>query len=128
MLLLIAGLALATIAWRRGPRPLHPDQAWGSVARWAARLGLGPRPSQTVFEFAGTLGDAVPSVRPELSTVAHAKVEIAYGRQQLGVDRMKLVAQAHRRLRFGLAPPRVPASPTPRSMATPGTIVALERP
>lgn len=102
MLLVVAGLALAAIAWRRGPRPLHPDKAWGSVARWAARFGLGPRPSQTVFEFAGTLGDAVPSVRPELSTVANAKVEIAYGRRELGMDRMKLVAQAHRRLRLGL--------------------------
>ena len=102
ILLAIGGAGLATIAWRRGPRPMHPDQAWGSVARWAGRLGLGPRPSQTVFEFAGTLGDAVPAVRPELSTVARAKVEIAYGRKQLGPDRLRLVAEAHRRLRFGL--------------------------
>lgn len=102
ILLAIGGAALATVAWRRGPRPMHPDQAWGSVAGWARRLGLGPRPSQTVFEFAGTLGDAVPAVRPELSTVARAKVEIAYGRRQLDPDRLRLVAEAHRRLRFGL--------------------------
>ena len=102
ILLAIGGAALAAIAWRRGQRPMHPDQAWGSVARWAARLGLGPRPSQTVYEFAGTLGDAVPTVRPELSTVARAKVEIAYGRRELGPDRLRLVAEAHRRLRFGL--------------------------
>lgn len=102
ILLAIGGAALATVAWRRGPRPMHPDQAWGSVAGWARRLGLGPRPSQTVFEFAGTLGDAVPTVRPELSTVARAKVEIAYGRRQLDPGRLRLVAEAHRRLRFGL--------------------------
>ena len=102
ILLGIGGAALATVAWRRGPRPMHPDQAWGSVAGWARRLGLGPRPSQTVFEFAGTLGDAVPAVRPELSTVARAKVEIAYGRGQLSPERLRLVAEAHRRLRFGL--------------------------
>ncbi|TAL05756.1 MAG: DUF4129 domain-containing protein, partial [Chloroflexota bacterium] len=102
ILLAIGGAALAAIAWRRGPRPMHPDTAWGSVARWAARLGLAPRPSQTVFEFAGTLGDAVPTVRPELSTVARAKVEIAYGRRELGPERLRLVAEAHRRLRFGL--------------------------
>lgn len=102
ILLAIGGAALATVAWRRGPRPMHPDQVWGSVAGWARRLGLGPRPSQTVFEFAGALGDAVPAVRPELSTVARAKVEIAYGRRQLDPDRLRLVAEAHRRLRFGL--------------------------
>lgn len=102
ILLAIGGAALAAVVWRRGPRPMHPDQAWGSVAGWARRLGLGPRPSQTVFEFAGTLGDAVPAVRPELSTVARAKVEIAYGRRQLDPDRLRLVAEAHRRLRFGL--------------------------
>ncbi|MEO8470065.1 MAG: transglutaminase domain-containing protein [Chloroflexota bacterium] len=102
ILLAIGGVALATVAWRRGPRPMHPDQAWGSVAGWARRLGLGPRPSQTVFEFAGVLGDAVPAVRPELSTVARAKVEIAYGRRKLDPDRLRLVAEAHRRLRFGL--------------------------
>ena len=102
ILLAIGGAALGTVAWRRGPRPMHPDQAWGSVGRWAARFGLGPRPSQTVFEFAGTLGEAVPAVRPELATVAGAKVEIAYGRRELGPDRLRIVAQAHRRLRFGL--------------------------
>lgn len=102
VLLAIGGVALGTVAWRRGPRPMHPDQAWGSVARWAARFGLGPRPSQTVFEFARTLGDAVPAVRPELATVARAKVEIAYGRRELGADRLRIVAEAHRRLRLGL--------------------------
>ena len=102
LLLALGGTALAAVAWRRGPRLMHPDQAWGSIARWAARLGLGPRPSQTVFEFAGTLGDAVPVVRPELATVARAKVEIAYGRRELDPDRLRGVAQAHRRLRIGL--------------------------
>lgn len=102
IVLLIGALALAVGAWRRAPRPMHPDQAWGSVARWATRFGVGPRPSQTVFEFAGTLGDAVPSIRPELATVARAKVEIAYGKRALGADRLRIVARAHRRLRIGL--------------------------
>ena len=47
----------------------------------ASRFGLGPRPSQTVYEYAGMLGEAVPAVRAELSTVARAKAEVAYGRQ-----------------------------------------------
>ena len=81
---------------------MHPDRAWGSVARWAARFGLGPRASQTVYEYAGSLGDAVPSVRPELSTVARAKVEMSYGRRNLSEDRLRAVAEAHRRLRIRL--------------------------
>ncbi|HEX5590425.1 MAG TPA: transglutaminase domain-containing protein [Candidatus Limnocylindrales bacterium] len=101
-LLVIGVLALGWVAWRRGPRPMHPDRAWGSIARWAARLGLGPRASQTVYEYAGVLGDAVPVVRPELATVANAKVEMAYGRRELDTGRMKAVAEAHRRLRIGL--------------------------
>jgi transglutaminase-like putative cysteine protease len=101
-LLLIGALALAFVAWRRAPRPMHPDRAWGSIGRWAARFGLGPRASQTVYEYAGVLGEALPVVRPELSTVAHAKVEIAYGRRELSADRLRAVAEAHRRLRLGL--------------------------
>ncbi len=102
VLMAIGAAALASIAWRRGPRPMHPDRAWGSLARWAARFGLAARPSQTIYEFAGTLGDAMPAVRPALSTVAHAKVEIAYGRRELGPDRLRIVAEAHRRVRIGL--------------------------
>ena len=121
LLLGIGAAALASIAWRRGPRPMHPDRAWGSVARWAARFGLAPRASQTVYEYAGTLGDAVPAVRPELSTVAHAKVEIAYGRRDLGPDRLRIVAEAHRRLRIGLLRLlfRRPRGRGPRSLQRP---------
>jgi hypothetical protein len=99
---MIALLALGYVAWRRGPRPMHPDRAWGSIGQWAARFGLGPRASQTVYEYAGVLGDAMPVVRPELRTVANAKVEVSYGRRELGQDRMRAVAEAHRRLRLGL--------------------------
>src|SRR5262249_5868200 len=99
---LFVGLALLVYAVaRRAPRrPMHPDQAWGSLARLASRVGLGPRPSQTVYEYAGALGDAVPAARLELTTIARAKVEVAYGRAELGGDRMKRVAEAYQRLRF----------------------------
>ncbi len=119
ILLLVGAAGLASAAWRRGPRPMHPDRAWQSLARWATRFGVGPRPSQTVYEFAGALGDALPSVRPELATVANAKVEIAYGRHELGTDRMKIVAEAHRRLRLRLL--RL-AFRRPRRGKGPGTI------
>lgn len=94
---------LAFAAYRRTPnRPMHPDQAWGSLARLAARFGLGPRPSQTVYEYAGALGDAVPDARVELTTIARAKVEVAYGKRDLGGDRLRRVAEAYHRLRIAL--------------------------
>ncbi|MEO8273072.1 MAG: transglutaminase domain-containing protein [Chloroflexota bacterium] len=103
IILLIGVGALAFAAIRRTPNsPMHPDQAWGSVARLAARFGLGPRPSQTVYEYAGSLGDAVPAARMELTTIARAKVEVAYGKRDLGSDRMRNVAIAYQRLRFAL--------------------------
>lgn len=95
--------ALALASYRRTPtRPMHPDQAWGSLARLARRFGLGPRPSQTVFEYAGALGDAVPDARVELTTIARAKVEVAYGRRDLGNDRLRSIAAAYHRLRLAL--------------------------
>jgi hypothetical protein len=102
--ILLIGLGLlALAAFRRVPgKPMHPDQAWGSVARLAARFGLGPRPSQTVYEYAGALGDAVPAARVELTTIARAKVEVAYGKRDLGSDRLRSIAEAYRRLRFAL--------------------------
>ncbi|HTK45215.1 MAG TPA: transglutaminase domain-containing protein [Patescibacteria group bacterium] len=103
MILVIGVLALAYAAIRRAPsRPMHPDKAWGSMARLAARLGLGPRPSQTVFEYAGALGDEVPAVRVELTTLARAKVEVAYGRRDIAPDRMRRIAEAYHRLRLAL--------------------------
>ncbi len=103
-ILLLVGLgALAFAARRRSPRrAMDPDVAWGSLGRLAARFGFGPRPAQTVYEYAGMLGDAVPAVRVELSTVARAKVEVAYGRHELGIDRLRAVGEAYRRLRFAL--------------------------
>jgi hypothetical protein len=95
--------ALAFASYRRTPnRPMHPDQAWGSLASLAKRFGLGPRPAQTVYEYAGALGDAVPDARVELTTIARAKVEVAYGKRDLGNDRLRSIAVAYHRLRLAL--------------------------
>ena len=103
LILLIAVALLAFLAWRRGPSgPTTPEGAYAGVARLAARFGFGPRPTQTAFEYAAALGDVLPNVRPELQTVAAAKVEVAYGRRTLGDDRIRLLRDAYRRLRVGL--------------------------
>jgi hypothetical protein len=102
MLLVVVG-GVAFIAWQRGPRgDLTPDRAYGALTRMAGRLGFAPRPTQTVYEYAGALGDVLPQSRPEILTVAQAKVEVAYGRRALGADRMAALHDAQRRLRVGL--------------------------
>jgi transglutaminase-like putative cysteine protease len=102
LLAVIVG-AIGAVAWRRGPRgPVSPDEAYRSVARIAARLGFAPRPTQTVYEFAGSLANELPMARPELETVARAKVEVAYGGRTLGDDRLIGLRDAYRRLRVQL--------------------------
>ena len=102
LLFVIIG-SLAFVAYRRGPRgEVTPDRAYATLTRLAGRLGFAPRPTQTVYEYAGALGEVLPQSRPEIQTVAQAKVEFAYGRQMLGEDRMAALREAHRRLRVGL--------------------------
>lgn len=102
LLLLVLG-ALSFLVWQRGPRGgTSADGAYGSVTRIASRFGFGPRPTQTVYEYAGALGDVLPTVRPELETVARAKVESVYAREILGPERVASLRAAQRRLRVGL--------------------------
>jgi hypothetical protein len=102
--LLAAVLLLAFVAWRRGPRGATstPEGVYSSITGLARRLGFGPRPTQTAYEYATALGDILPSVKPELQTVATAKVEVAYGQRQLGEDRMHALRDAYHKLRIGL--------------------------
>jgi hypothetical protein len=72
------------------------------MTRLAARLGFGPRPTQTTYEYATALGDVLPKIRPELQTVATAKVEVAYGRRTLDDDRIRVLRESYRRLRVGM--------------------------
>ena len=103
ILLLVTVLLGAFLAWRRGPRgPTTPENAYAGVARLAARFGFGPRPTQTAYEYAAALGDVLPNVRPELQTVAAAKVEVAYGARTLGEDRIRALRESYRRLRVSL--------------------------
>lgn len=102
-LLGIVVAAAAFVAWRRTRRrEIHPEAVYSGLTRWASLFGFRPRPTETVYEFTGALGQALPSVRPELQLVANAKVDVAYGRRQLGEDRIRALRDAQRRLRVGL--------------------------
>ncbi len=103
LLLAIIVAAFALVAWRRGPRgPVSADGAYGMVTRLASRLGFAPRPNQTVYEYSSALAEVLPGARPELETVARAKVEVAYGGRRLGDDRLSALRDAQRRLRISL--------------------------
>ena len=103
ILLALTAAGVAFAVWRRGPRGVTTaDAAYGSVTRIASRFGFGPRPTQTVYEYAGTLADVLPGVRPELETVAQAKVESVYARSVLADERIATLRAAQRRLRVAL--------------------------
>ncbi|MFL5769552.1 MAG: DUF4129 domain-containing transglutaminase family protein [Chloroflexota bacterium] len=103
-LVLLTTLAIAAfLVWRRGPRgPLTPEGAWSGIGRLASRFGFGPRPTQTAYEYAAALGEVLPAIRPELQTVATAKVEVAYGGRVLADDRIQAIRESYRKLRVDL--------------------------
>ncbi len=104
-------LALATLVivaaslgmWARSRRLSNPppDFAYRGMARLAGRLGYGPRPAETVYEYAGALGELVPDIRAELQVVADAKVRAAYAPQP-ALEGLAAVRAAYRRVRVSL--------------------------
>ena len=101
-----AVLALFVLAavWlrRRLARPVQPEVVYRTVVGMAGRLGHPRRPTQTVYEYMGSLSDAVPTARPELQLVARSAVESTYGRRRLPPDRLAALGEAQRRLRVAL--------------------------
>jgi transglutaminase-like putative cysteine protease len=103
LLLAVVVVTVAVAAWLRGPRgEVSPDAAWQSMSKAASRFGFGPTPTQTVYEYATALGELVPVAKPDLQTVAQAKVETTYAGLQLGGQRLDAVRAATRRLRISL--------------------------
>jgi transglutaminase-like putative cysteine protease len=99
---LVIVLPILGFGWlrRRLGRPTHPEMVYRTVARLAGRLGHPRRPTQTVYEYLGSLSEAIPTARPELQLVAQATVETTYGRRRLAADRLDSLGRAQRRLRF----------------------------
>jgi hypothetical protein len=106
-LLAVAGIVLLAVvlaAWvtlRRIPST-QPELAYSGIARLATRLGYGPRPAQTTYEYAARLGELVPVARSDLELLATAKVEAVYGRRQPGSVLLMRIATAYRHARMGL--------------------------
>jgi transglutaminase-like putative cysteine protease len=76
--------------------------AYLGIVSLATRLGYGPHPSQTEYEYAGTLAEVVPTVRQDLYVVTDAQVETAYGGRRLGDGRRGALREAYARIRTAL--------------------------
>jgi hypothetical protein len=101
LILGLAGLALL-FAYRRRVPTTEPELAYRGVTSLAARLGYGPRPSQTAYEFAAGLGELVPVAQEDLHLIATAKVEATYGRRTAGENLLRRLGLAYRRARLGM--------------------------
>jgi transglutaminase-like putative cysteine protease len=99
-LLLAAGGGLAWFLIRRVPSS-EPEIVFMSLSRLAGRMGYGPKPAQTTFEYADRLGNLVPVARSDVRLIAAARVEATYARRVPGSS-LPSLADAYRRARIGL--------------------------
>ena len=98
----LAFAVLALIAALRHIPRTEPELAYRGVARLATRLGHGPRPAQTAYEFATGLGEVMPLARSDLNLIATAKVEATYGRREQPGTMLRTLGMAYRRVRLGM--------------------------
>ena len=98
--LLVAG-GVALLWFRRFPGH-EPELVWRGVTSLATRLGLGPHPSQTPYEYTVSLSRVVPGVASELRVVADAKVDATYSGSAPPAGSTASLRSAYRRVRAGL--------------------------
>jgi hypothetical protein len=99
--LLVVVTLLLFVRFRRLPGA-DTGLAYRGIVSLATRLGLGPHPSQTEYEYASTLSEALPDVRDDLYLVAAIQVETAYGRRTLDRGRLDTLKRAYARIRTAL--------------------------
>lgn len=99
MLVVIGGLLLYRV--RRGPMT-DEGAAYRALVRLATRLGHGPHPAQTEYEYAASLSVTLPQVRDDLYLVAASRVESRYGQHTLDGGRHAALKRAYIRIRTAL--------------------------
>jgi len=100
-MLLLTTFGLLFVRLRRLPKG-EGGLAFRGIVSLATRLGYGPHPSQTEYEYASSLSETIPSVRDDLYLVADARVESAYGQREIGADRQVGLRRAYARIRTAL--------------------------
>jgi transglutaminase-like putative cysteine protease len=78
------------------------DRAWRQLTAAAGRAGVGPRPSETIYEYAGWLEDQLPDQTVPIQTVADGKVWQSYSGRGLTLSGAHKLENALRQLRWPL--------------------------
>lgn len=100
-LLLVSVFGLLFYRLRRLPGG-NGALAYSGIVSLATRLGYGPHPAQTEYEYASSLGETLPTVRDDLYVVADSRVQTTYGRQLLDAGRQSQLRRAYSRIRTAL--------------------------
>ncbi len=82
------------------------DRAWRRLTAAADRAGVGPRPSETIYEYAGWLEEQLPAHVEPIQVVANGKVWQSYSGRRLSAPAAMRLEGAWNALRlplFGLA-------------------------
>jgi transglutaminase-like putative cysteine protease len=100
-------LAVAGVIWwrlRRSGRRLRflapGERQWALLLQAADRAGVSQRASETDYEYAGWLEEQIPARRPEIHTIADAKVWGSYSGRGMTMDTVERMQAAWRRLRL----------------------------
>jgi transglutaminase-like putative cysteine protease len=101
-LLLLAASIGILYAWLRRLPGSDGGLAYTRIISLASRLGYGPHPAQTEYEYAASLSTTLPSVREELYAVARAHVEQRYGRRGVAAGQLPALRRAYARIRSAL--------------------------
>jgi transglutaminase-like putative cysteine protease len=76
---LLAALALMVVRFNWRFRNYGPiESAWGKTRLLASYVGYAPHPSQTTYEFAASLGAAIPETMEPVSSLAESRVRERY--------------------------------------------------
>jgi hypothetical protein len=108
-MLLLLLLAFARFQLRFRGQPVV-DSAWGKARLLASYAGFKVDPSQTTYEYAAMLGDAVPDAKSPIQDIAEARVRDRYTPAGASADDVDRAVSAWRRLArtlIGLLPARL---------------------
>ena len=107
LLLLLLAFARFQLRFRGQPTV---DSAWGKARLLASYAGFAAHPSQTTYEYAAMLGDAVPEAKSPIQDIAEARVHDRYtpaGASAEDVDRAVTGWRKLARTLVGMLPARL---------------------
>ncbi len=104
--LLVGAAAFVWIRMRRARRSWRflpaGDRAWKQLTLAADRAGVGPRPSETIYEYSGWLEEQLPAQVEPIRTVADGKVWQTYSGKRMTAAATSRLDEAWARLRLPL--------------------------